>query len=96
MSRQVFAFKRGLNPRTLERWEQAEASPTSWLPRSFGLCGSTPTRWTGSSRSARRRKRAVGKHGRFAVVAVHRLPMGACVLQARWVPATDPIVALRC
>jgi hypothetical protein len=27
----------------------------------LGLFGSTPTRWTGSSRAARPRKRAVGK-----------------------------------
>ena len=27
MSRQVFAFKLGVNPRTLERWEQGRSKP---------------------------------------------------------------------
>ncbi len=27
MSRQVFAFKLGINPRTLERWEQGRSRP---------------------------------------------------------------------
>jgi putative transcriptional regulator len=33
MSRQVFAFKIGVNPRTLERWNRDAASRTSRLPR---------------------------------------------------------------
>lgn len=41
MSRQVFAFKLGINPRTLERWEQGRSKPNEqaaaliWLVRRF-------------------------------------------------------------
>jgi len=41
MSRQVFAFKLGVNPRTLERWEQGRSKPNEqaaaliWLVRRF-------------------------------------------------------------
>ncbi|MGH7490210.1 MAG: helix-turn-helix domain-containing protein [bacterium] len=41
MSRQVFAFKLGVNPRTLERWEQGRSKPNEqaaaliWLVRKF-------------------------------------------------------------
>jgi putative transcriptional regulator len=41
MSRQVFAFKLGVNPRTLERWEQGRSRPNEqaaaliWLVRKF-------------------------------------------------------------
>ena len=41
MSRQVFAFKIGVNPRTLERWEQGRSKPNEqaavliWLVRRF-------------------------------------------------------------
>lgn len=41
MSRQVFAFKIGVNPRTLERWEQGRSTPNEqavaliWLVRKF-------------------------------------------------------------
>ncbi len=41
MSRQVFAFKIGVNPRTLERWEQGRSRPNDqavaliWLVRKF-------------------------------------------------------------
>jgi putative transcriptional regulator len=41
MSRQVFAFKIGVNPRTLERWEQGRSKPNEqaialiWLVRKF-------------------------------------------------------------
>ncbi len=39
MSRQVFAFKLGVNPRTIERWEQGRSKPNEqaaariWLVR---------------------------------------------------------------
>src|SRR5262245_645644 len=41
MSRQVFAFKLGVNPRTLERWEQGRSKPNEqaaaliWLVRMY-------------------------------------------------------------
>jgi putative transcriptional regulator len=41
MSRQVFAFKLGINPRTLERWEQGRSKPNEqaaaliWLVRRY-------------------------------------------------------------
>ena len=41
MSRQVFALKLGVNPRTLERWEQGRSKPNEqaaaliWLVRKF-------------------------------------------------------------
>ncbi len=41
MSRQVFAFKLGVNPRTLERWEQGRSMPNEqaaaliWLVRKY-------------------------------------------------------------
>jgi putative transcriptional regulator len=41
MSRQVFAFKLGVNPRTLERWEQGRSKPNEqaaaliWLVREY-------------------------------------------------------------
>lgn len=41
MSRRVFAFKLGVNPRTLERWEQGRSRPNEqaialiWLVRKF-------------------------------------------------------------
>jgi putative transcriptional regulator len=41
MSRQVFAFKIGVNPRTLERWEQGRSKPDEqaaaliWLVRRY-------------------------------------------------------------
>ena len=41
MSRQVFAFKIGVNPRTLERWEQGRSKPNDqavaliWLVRKY-------------------------------------------------------------
>jgi putative transcriptional regulator len=41
MSRQAFAFKIGVNPRTLERWEQGRSRPNEqaatliWLVRKF-------------------------------------------------------------
>jgi putative transcriptional regulator len=41
MSRQVFAFKLGVNPRTLERWEQGRSKPNDqaaaliWLVRKY-------------------------------------------------------------
>lgn len=41
MSRQVFAFKLGVNPRTLERWEQGRSQPNEqaaaliWLVRKY-------------------------------------------------------------
>lgn len=41
MSRQVFAFKLGVNPRTLERWEQGRSRPNEqaaaliWLVRKY-------------------------------------------------------------
>src|SRR5438128_4041851 len=41
MSRQVFAFKLGINPRTLERWEQGRSKPNEqaaaliWLVRKY-------------------------------------------------------------
>jgi putative transcriptional regulator len=41
MSRQVFAFKLGVNPRTLERWEQGRSKPNGqaaaliWLVRKY-------------------------------------------------------------
>ena len=41
MSRQVFAFKLGVNPRTLERWEQGRSKPNeqaaalTWLVRKY-------------------------------------------------------------
>lgn len=41
MSRQVFAFKLGVNPRTLERWEQGRSKPNEqaaaliWLVRRY-------------------------------------------------------------
>jgi putative transcriptional regulator len=41
MSRQVFAFKLGVNPRTLERWEQGRSKPNDqaaaliWLLRKY-------------------------------------------------------------
>jgi putative transcriptional regulator len=41
MSRQVFAFKLGVNPRTLERWEQGRSRPNDqavaliWLVRKY-------------------------------------------------------------
>jgi len=41
MSRQVFAFKLGVNPRTLERWEQGRSRPNDqavaliWLVRRY-------------------------------------------------------------
>ena len=41
MSRQVFAFKIGVNPRTLERWEQGRSRPNEqaavliWLVRRY-------------------------------------------------------------
>ena len=41
MSRQVFAFKIGVNPRTLERWEQGRSKPNEqaaaliWLVRKY-------------------------------------------------------------
>jgi putative transcriptional regulator len=41
MSRQVFAFKLGVNPRTLERWEQGRSKPNEqaaaliWLVRKY-------------------------------------------------------------
>jgi putative transcriptional regulator len=41
MSRQVFAFKVGVNPRTLERWEQGRSKPNEqaavllWLVRRY-------------------------------------------------------------
>lgn len=41
MSRQVFAFKLGVNPRTLERWEQGRSKPNDqaaaliWLVRRY-------------------------------------------------------------
>ncbi len=33
MSRQVFAFKLGVNPRTLERWEQGRSKPNEQAAR---------------------------------------------------------------
>jgi putative transcriptional regulator len=41
MSRQVFAFRLGVNPRTLERWEQGRSKPNDqaaaliWLVRKY-------------------------------------------------------------
>lgn len=41
MSRQVFAFRLGVNPRTLERWEQGRSKPNEqaatllWLVREY-------------------------------------------------------------
>jgi putative transcriptional regulator len=41
MSRQVFAFRIGVNPRTLERWEQGRSKPNEqaavllWLVRKY-------------------------------------------------------------
>ena len=41
MSRQVFAFELGVNPRTLERWEQGRSTPNEqaaaliWLVRKY-------------------------------------------------------------
>lgn len=41
MSRQVFAFRLGVNPRTLERWEQGRSKPNEqaavliWLVRRY-------------------------------------------------------------
>ncbi|MCL4818153.1 MAG: helix-turn-helix domain-containing protein [Vicinamibacteria bacterium] len=41
MSRQVFAFKLGVNPRTLERWEQGRSKPNDqaaaliWLVKKY-------------------------------------------------------------
>jgi putative transcriptional regulator len=41
MSRQVFDFKLGVNPRTLERWEQGRSKPNDqaaaliWLVRKY-------------------------------------------------------------
>ena len=41
MSRQVFAFKLGVNPRTLERWEQGRSKPNEqaaaliWLVKKY-------------------------------------------------------------
>lgn len=41
MSRRVFAFKLGVNPRTLERWEQGRSKPNKqaaaliWLVRKY-------------------------------------------------------------
>ena len=41
MSRQVFAFRIGVNPRTLERWEQGRSTPNEqaavlpWLVRGY-------------------------------------------------------------
>ncbi len=41
MSRQVFAFRIGVNPRTLERWEQGRSTPNEqaavllWLVRKY-------------------------------------------------------------
>jgi transcriptional regulator with XRE-family HTH domain len=53
MSRQVFAFKLGVNPRTLERWEQGRSKPTEqaaaliWLVRKYP---DTLKRWSLSQR----------------------------------------------
>ena len=46
MSRQVFAFKLGVNPRTLERWEQGRSKPNeqaAGVPERFGMRGTVVT-----------------------------------------------------
>lgn len=60
MSRQVFAFKIGVNPRTLERWEQGRANLMTRRLRSSGSSGSTRTPYSGWShcRFPARRRRA--------------------------------------
>jgi putative transcriptional regulator len=58
MSRQVFAFRLGVNPRTLERWEQGRSKPNEqaaaliWLVRKYP---DTLERLESLSASARRR-----------------------------------------
>ena len=43
MSRQVFAFRLGVNPRTLERWEQgAQQAQRAGSGSYSGSCGSIP------------------------------------------------------
>ena len=61
MSRHVFAFKSGVNPRTLERWEQGRSKPNDqaaaliWLVRKYpGIDQRTRTS-TGDTAGARRR-----------------------------------------
>ena len=42
MSRQVFAFKIGVNPRTLERWEQGRSRPNEHASALFRLVRTFP------------------------------------------------------
>ena len=52
MSRHVFAFKIGVNPRTLERWEQGRSKPNEQAAAfESGWYGSTLTHSRGWSRS---------------------------------------------
>ena len=44
MSRQVFAFKIGVNPRTVKRWEQGRSRPNEQASALSGLFGNTRTR----------------------------------------------------
>jgi putative transcriptional regulator len=44
MSRRVFAFKLGVNPRTLERWEQGRSKPNEQAAALSGSSGSIRTR----------------------------------------------------
>lgn len=41
MSRQVFAYKIGVNPRTLERWEQGRSKPNEQAAALSGSSGSS-------------------------------------------------------
>jgi putative transcriptional regulator len=50
MSRQVFAFKLGINPRTLERWEQSRSKPNEQAAALIWLVRKYPTPWSGWSR----------------------------------------------
>ena len=50
MSRHVFAFKIGVNPRTLERWEQGRSKPNEQAAALIWLVRTYPTRSRGWSR----------------------------------------------
>ena len=45
MSRHVIAFKLGVNPRTLERWEQGRSKPNDQAAALIWLVRSTLSRW---------------------------------------------------
>ena len=47
MSRQVFAFKLGVNPRTLERWEQGRSKPNEQAAALIWLASVAPPAWAG-------------------------------------------------